>query len=246
MAHVALINTANVDQRAIADVAVAANMPSGHIRLIVGDPLLPDLYQGVTIARAHVRYAQNVFGLEQHLGEQWDCGVVIGEKWAKLQPQYPAYFAYLLGHEFGHATTVLTDLGLTVYEDLILQSRGLIDSERKWRWDDLPYEVLYDRFGVAIAEEIFGRDAVERELRTIIDRGITSDVPRIEKALTTAPTKDLTSLHSELAVFSAPYKDQLLAMWQGERDKGRLGIADGLRSLDCLWTAGPELPSSEP
>ena len=159
-----------------------------------------------------------------------------------MQAEYPGYFAYLLAHEFGHASTVLTDLGLTIYEELLRISIHKVAPHRRWRWDELPHEILYDRFGIAIAEELFGRSALEREFASIIGRGLVGDVPRLENALNLGPTKDLSSLQQELALFAAPYKDDLLRFWQEHREAGRLLIADGLRSLDCLWLEGNMTP----
>lgn len=235
MARVALINAAGVNQGRIARTVEAADLPSGHIRLIVGDPkLTPDL-QAVTFPRSFIRYAGNLYGLEDHLMEPWDCGVSIGEAWASKEWEYPAYFSYLLAHELGHATTALTNLGLTLYEDLILQGMRQIGNDRPWRWDEMPHEIRYDQFGAAVAQEVHGRERLEAEVKEILDHGLASDEPRLHRLLQMPPRKDLVGLCEDLAEFSRPYRRQLVDLWSSARVSGSLRIADGLQDLEALW-----------
>lgn len=235
MAKIALINLANADVSALSDIVAEADLPAGEIRLIVGDPLLSDEYQAVTMARAFIRHAGNLWGLEQFLSEPWDCGVVIGRNWAARQAEFPAYFAYLLGHELGHATTVLTDLVLTIYQDIVRRCISKASSDRRWRWDDMPYETTYDQFGMAVAEIVCGRACLEDDFGRILSGGLSQDEPRLRKALDLPPCKDLRGLWADLASFALPYRHQLLDIWQQEREFGRLRIADGLPDLNVLW-----------
>lgn len=236
MARIALINHANVDPSALSDVAEEAALPAGEVRLIVGDPLLGDEYQAVTIARPFATLAGNLWGLEDFLNEHWDCGVVLGSKWATRQPDFPAYFAYLLGHEFGHATTILTNLTLAVYEDIVLRYMPKV-LDRECRWDEMPQEILYDRFGVAIAEALFGRERFHEDLRRLLSSNLTQDKPRIEKLFELQPTKNLRVLWGQLAAFSLPHRDRLLEFWRGDMASGRLKITAGLSDLTKLWSA---------
>jgi hypothetical protein len=239
MARVRLINPAAVQPSAISDICVAAALPPGEVALIVGEPTLPENYQGVTIART---LDGNVFGLNCLAKNDWDCGVIIGSKWASLQAEFPAYFAYLLGHEFGHTTTVLTDIWLTAYQYLILRDIGRV-SIREWRWDEMPHEAMYDAFGIAVAEEIFGRASVEAEFSTIISRELSEDVPRLQKVLRLSASKDLKGLRTALAGFTLPWKDQLLNLWREDQSRGGK-IATGLRRIEALWEIPPETSES--
>lgn len=236
MAKVALHNPGRVDQNAIGMVAELARLPAGRICLIIGDDLLADEYQGCTIPRRSVPWLGNVFGLSNHLQEDWECGVVIGQKWAALQPTFPAYFAYLLGHEFGHAATVLSRLWLAAYEDMLFRYIPRIVTDREWRWNDFPHEVRYDRFGIAIAEASYGRDTVEREFEQIRRDGLTDDAERLLGALNLEPTTDLETLPEELARFSRPHRDALIELWRSDLERGILGIGQDLKRLDYLWT----------
>ena len=237
MARVALINSAKVNTNTLSDIVVEADLPSGEIRLVVGDPLLSEDYQGVTIARDFASLAQNLWGLDQYMDQPWDCGVVIGQKWAAKQPDLPAYFAYLLGHELGHAKTILTNLALAVYEDVVLRYMPKVSPERKWRWDDMPHEVRYDQFGLAISEALYGRARLEEEIHRILSDGLTEGKLRLQKTLDLQPSKDLRGLWAELAQFALPYRDRLLELWKQDRHLGRLRIADGVLDLDTLWSA---------
>jgi len=236
MARVALINRAGVDSNTLSSIVVEADLPAGKVWLIVGDRLLGGAYQGVTVARAFVSPAQNLWGLEQYLDQDWDCGVVIGEKWAVKQREFPAYFAYLLGHELGHAKTILTNPQLAIYEDLVLQYIARA-AQHGWRWDEMPHEIRYDQFGLAIAERLYGRSTIEQEFHRIRDEGLTDDELRLDKALTLRPTTDLRGLGGELASFSLPYRDRLLELWKEAADLGHGGAAAQLSDLAALWSA---------
>lgn len=209
MARIALHNCGTVAVSALERIAESAELPPGKIRLIVGDPLLDEQYQACTIARDLVRWAGSVWGLDDHLGQDWECGVVIGRKWAALQGDFPAYFAYLLAHEFGHATTVLTRLWLAVYEDMILRYMPKIFRDRRWRWDEFPHEIRYDRFGAAVAERVYGRHVLEQDFARVSEQGLTDDEARLKRVLDSEPSMDLAPLADELADFSEPYREQL-------------------------------------
>jgi len=225
-----------VDASALSDIVAAADLPAGEIRLIVGDPLLSEDFQGITIERQFVRFAGNIYGLEEFLEDEWECGVLIGPEWAQRQPEFPAYFAYLLGHELGHATTVLTNLEITIYEDLLLHYIGRASGSDTWRWGELPHEIRYDQFGIAVSEAVYGRSTVEENFGRILAQGLSKDEPRLRKVLSLPARLDLKGLRNDIAEFARPFKEELMALWQEDRDRGGLGIANGLRKFDALWT----------
>jgi hypothetical protein len=49
--------------------------------------------------------------------------------------------------------------------------------------------------------------------------------------------KTLADFPAELAAFALPYRDQLLALWQGDMALSRLRIAAMLPDLGVLWRA---------
>jgi hypothetical protein len=238
MARIALDNPAKVSVQAIEAVCMAADLPVGKVQLLMGSSRLVGDYQAATYTRRLISGKVNLSGLEDYLKVDWDCAVVVGELWAKSQPEYPCYFSYLLGHEFGHASTALTEVGLTVYEILLQDFAKTATKGAVTRWDQMPHEAIYDQFGIAIAESIHGREAIEEEFGRIAAAGLSNDVPRIEKVLTLTPSKDLSNLREELASFSLPYKDDYIKLWEDARRQGRLPVASGLMDLGALWNAG--------
>jgi len=235
MATIALLDAGGIDPEVLGAIAEASELPPGKIYLIVGDPSLHDDLQGVTFSGAFAHLAGNLYGLHKYRGQRWDCGVIIGQKWTQRQSDYPAYFAYLLGHEFAHATTILTDLWLTVYEDLIYRFIKTASDGTISRDDQLPHEIRYDQFGLEVATQVYGRERLEHDLRRIISSDLETDRPRLEKALELIPSKDLTGLREALAEFALPYREAFLTLWQEARERGHLRIAQGLSSLDLLW-----------
>ncbi|HEX7049051.1 MAG TPA: hypothetical protein VF188_02475 [Longimicrobiales bacterium] len=236
MARIALINQSCVEPEAIADICEAATLPDDEILLIVGDSKLSSDYQGVTLPRQLAGYATDLFGLQDYLHRNWDCGVSISPTWADRQPDFPAYFAFLLGHEFGHATTALTDLGVAFFEDLVLRYIPRV-APRKWRWDDMPHEQAYDQFGMTIAGKIYGRDTVEWEFVQIVEQGLPADAERLRKILSLEPRADVSHVRSALANFRLPYKDDLLRVWKADVASGCLKLIHGLRDFALLWDA---------
>lgn len=238
MARIALLNHAGVETEALEAICVASSLPPGHILLIVGDADLPDDLQGVTVARALM--SGSVYGFDAHTREPWDCGVALCERWAKRQKEYPCYFSYLLAHEFGHATTALTHLELTAYEDLILRHVQAVSGRTKWRWDELPHERRYDAFAMAVVDELFGRPASEAEFESIIANGLTNDPPRLRLALQLSASKDLSPLRTELREFATPWKAQFIRRWEEERATHSRSVAAKIARLDALWDVPQE------
>ena len=110
MAKIALLkNLDDVPLEALDSIGEAAQLPAGYIALVVGDPTLSGDLQALSIPRAFSSTI-GTCGLDEYDLPRWDCGVIVGTKWSGRQGQFPAYFAYLLGHEYGHAHTVLTNL----------------------------------------------------------------------------------------------------------------------------------------
>lgn len=234
MATVKTLDPLNVGTRHVDDVVAVVPLPPGTVLLINGDRLLDCSYQAVTISRANIRWAASIFGFEAHLNVPWDCGISISITWAQRQRGLPGYFAYLLGHELGHATTVLSDPELNCFEDLLVASIRHVTS-REWRWADLPHERRYDQFGMAVAERLFGRAQIERDFRRVIDEQLTDNVRRIRDALLLEPRLDLEGLREDLAAFSAPYRGPLLTLWRRVKSGRTPGVTASIDRLESLW-----------
>jgi len=235
MARIQLAGDGGVDLVALQDICEQADLPPGDICLIVGDPLLESRFQAVTVSRSFAPSADNLCGLEEHLDKPWDAGISVGVTWARRQPEFPAYFAYLLGHELGHATTILSRPRLAVFEDLVTRYLCLASESKDWTAHQLPHEARYDQFGLAVAEHIFGWPRVAADIQNIIAQNLSEDVPRLLWLLEAQRTRDFTGLDKELAAFAEPYRDSFLQIWLGARQTGQLRIADGVEDLGELW-----------
>ncbi len=236
MARVALINQAAVPTSLLEDILVEAALPSGELLLLIGDQLLGGESQAVTVPRRFVKEAGDICGLEAHLDKLWECGISVGTTWADRARGFPAYFSYLLGHELGHASTILANPTLAVYEDMLTRYIGQAAPHKKWRWMELPHEIRYDQFGKAVAVAIHGAETLVTELDRILREGLSSDTRRLDLIRAAEPRKDLGGLRTDLARFSAPYRDKLLDLWYGARQTHQLRIADGIEDLAWLWS----------
>ena len=235
-ARVTLLGDGGVEPSLLSEILEAACLPPGHVGLLVGDASLSGEFQAVTVARALIPRNAGVYGLVEHRKIDWECGIIVGPTWAARQQAFPAYFAYLLGHEAGHATTVLTDLQMVIFENLVLDGIKQASQGSVTRYDQLPYEVRYDQFGIAVAESVYPRTQLDDELRTIVKDGLTDDESRLGKVLELPARHDLDGLREELAKFCLPYRQKLVHQWETRRAAGGLKVAAGVTDLNSLWT----------
>jgi hypothetical protein len=235
MAKVVLCgNPEGVPPKDLDEIVGAANLPSGTVCLIVGDPDLGDAHQGLCVPRRYVQVLGNIGGLEHHLEDAWDCGVLIHPKWAVRQASYPAYFAYLLGHELGHAKTALSDPGLVVMEALIFDVPA-VSGRDGWHQADLPHERRYDQFGLAVADQTHGLAALHQEVQSLLASGIEQDEERLKRMLTLEPRLGLDGLWEELAEFSLPCKQALVDKWTAAMSSMSPGFTRFLADPHALW-----------
>jgi len=234
VAKIGLINPAQVPIDLLDEIVLSARMPSGSLWLVVGDETLSPEYQALTVPRYLVPNAASVYGLEAYLDEEWECGILIGHESAVGYSAHPEYFAWLLGHELGHARTALADPALAIYEELIVRYLRKASGRSQWRWDELPHESLYDRFGKGVAESVFGPDEVRVALEGMLARGFCDDAPRIEKVLSLQPVRSLDGLREALADFTRPWRSRFLHLWKAESVHQGSGAAR-IDDLDWLW-----------
>ncbi len=233
MADLLLHNPSGLSEMEVKRVVALADLPPGLLLLYLGDDTLEADYQAVTIARPHIRYFGNINGLEDFLHVAWDCGIVMGSVSCEFQSQFPAYFAYLLAHELGHAATVLTDPSITAFEHLI--TTGMASISPSLRWDELPHEARYDQLGLAVAELACGRAAVEAQFTAMIDGELVNDSARLRKVLTMQPRRSLAGLVEDLASFTQPHLEELLQIWRAQQSSLSSGFAGEIRDLESLW-----------
>ena len=105
-----------------------------------------------------------------------------------------------------------------------------------WGWADFPHEVRYDQFGIAVAEAVYGRAKVESEFTSIIEKGFSKDVTRLEKALS-QPRYDLDGLREDMACVCQPYREALLRLWRAHKASKTPGVTQFISRLESLWEA---------
>ncbi len=238
MVDLSLHDRTGLSDTEVRRIVALVDLPPGRLLVCLGDESLDPAYQAVTVAHAHIRYLANIDGLDHFLDVAWDCGILIGSPACKLQSRFPAYFAYVLAHELGHAATVLTDPSITAYEHLI--TTGMARLSPGLRWHELPHEARYDQLGLAVAELAYGRARVEADFNAIIDGGLVNDSARLRKLLTAQPKRSLIGLEEDLASFTRPYRQELLAIWRAEQSSLSPGFTREIGNLESLWRNSTE------
>jgi hypothetical protein len=168
---------------------------------------------GECIPKSLLEYAKRESFFREYLNEKWDAGVIIYPKACKYYEDYPAFFTYLLGHEFGHAYACLKDENLHLFYCLIQDFIKEASKGKVTRWDQLPHEVLFDQYGLYIAELLYSREEINRQFEMIIKMGDCGDLERLNKLLSLPSSSDFSSLREDLIKFSLPFKENLIELW---------------------------------
>lgn len=214
-----------------------ANLPKGGVLLVLNDgPLVNDRY-GQCIPRSFLHYTPHSrYVFDQYTNISWDCGIAISQEICLMKNDYPAFFAYLLGHELGHASIVLSDLTLHIHSWLIEYFIREASDNVISKWHELPHERLFDQFGIYIAENLFSREKLRRELTQRLTMPDCCDQARLRLMLTLQGTNDLSILREELIDFSKPYKTKLIKLWKGHVAKeGEKSIACQIEDYESLF-----------
>lgn len=235
MVNIVVVNVVELPSAIIDAVVSAAQLPDAEIILLVGDPLLANDFQGLTVARRFVAGAANLYGLENCLDVPWECGVTIGRQWAERHRAFPAYFSYLLAHELGHAKTYLSDPLTAAYETFIT-SHFRAAGCNTTQWHDLPQERRCDQFAKAIVHELHGPELFLQELSELT-QAVLGALERLEFLVGLAARKDLEGLRADLAEFALPCKERLIEIWKGARQLHGHHAAQYISDLTQLWSA---------
>ena len=115
---------------------------------------------GECMPRSILKYTGRGQFFQEFLDDNWDVGIIIYPKAYYYYKNYPAFFAYLLGHELGHAYVCLTDIQLHLFYCLIQDYICEASNGKVRRWDQLPHEILFDQYGLYIAELIYLREEI--------------------------------------------------------------------------------------
>jgi hypothetical protein len=143
----------------------------------------------------------------------WQFGLALSLRTCGFANSNRAYFAYILGHELGHAHVAIADPSLHVYCSFLDHHIREASGGRVTMWHELPHEQAHDRFGIAIAEELLGRHRVESDFRQLLTDDSRRDRQRLTATIALEPQRDYSRLREQLVTFARPFASELEALW---------------------------------
>lgn len=213
-----------------------SDLPKDRLLLTFKSCPLPNYNLAIT-APKKVYFAINDCGsLFKYKDIGWDCGIAFSLKACRFFNRFPAYFVYLIGHEFGHAHICLHDEALHVHYCLIQDFIHDASGGRIKSYHELPHEILFDQYGTFIAENIYSRKQLNLEIEEMLKEQDCKDRLRFEQMLELTSTNDLSDLRESLIKFSLPYKNELIELWKKDHDdKGSKSLASFINDYDQLF-----------
>ncbi len=214
-----------------------ANLPAGSILLVLNDgPLVSNRY-GQCIPRCLLHYTRDskrVF--DPYINLNWDCGIALSQETCQIKAYSPAFFTYLLGHELGHTYICLSDITLHIHSWLIEYFINEASDNTISKWHELPHEVLFDQFGMYIAENLFSREQLQKEITQKLEMPDCCDQERLKLMLTLKGNNNLNELREKLIDFSKPYKTKLIKLWEEHvAELGEKSLAHQIGDYESLF-----------
>lgn len=214
------------------------NPPECHMHILLNRYLTDK--QAVFVAKDLIKYDRHSHELTD-IGYsvdpedcKWDCYIAISREWYDKRNTYPAYFAYLMGHELGHAMIYFSERLLHIHCCLIENYiKGASEGKIKYRYE-CPHEILCDRFGKHFSTRLYDEDTLLQELKEIKRQSCDTDERvRLESVQKSEPTDNLEGLKGDLIRFSIPYKPELIKRWEESIEKdGTLALASEIPDHD--------------
>lgn len=215
-----IYNEAEIDESILWEIIHKADFPSERLLL----NLLPKYkelkcnniyYQGICFHKSFYRYYNWIGVHPDYLTKDWDCGISISGKYCQMHRKYPAYFAYLLGHELGHAHICCSDIWLHIHCCLVDSHLPYISN--KIQQYEYPHERRFDQFGICIAEQIFSREKLNEEIANLMKKPECNNRERLKSMLALPGTTDLNNIRNELIELTKPFKTDLITSWQKDK-----------------------------
>jgi hypothetical protein len=238
MATVAIKDKARIraDPNFVNRVIEEANLPEGNVLLLFNNgPLYKGRY-GICIPKILFRfapYSNKIF--MPFVEERWDYAIALSREAYACVDKYPAFFTYLLGHELGHAYVCLLDVKIHIFCCLLDDFYNQVAKKQLWDYE-FPHEKLFDQFGMYIAEQLFTRKKLDKEIRELLDIPTRQDHNRLTVMLTLRGTNLLNNLKSDLISFANPYKEKLVKLWKGDIKRRNEGaLASVISNLESLF-----------
>lgn len=189
------------------------------------------------------RYVQDYEGggyFSTFVKYDWDYAIGIPLKTCNLiNSGLEAYYVYVLGHELGHAMICEIDKKLHLLNWLLYHNIREAAGDVIVRPFELHIEEMCDRYGLYIAEQIFGKEKLKAELITLIEKGLF-DVEWNEKLLDLKSSNDFSNIKAEVVGFANRYRNELIEIWErnaelsensGFEDSYTWGKANGFNTL---------------
>jgi hypothetical protein len=220
LASIFLENRVGIELEQIDALMEEANLPDGKIVLVFNDAALPNELQGGCTPKILLQFCPSyrlICG--RNAPRNWDVCIAFSKKACLRYTQFPAYFAYLLGHELGHARLCLIDPALHIHYCLIQEHICAASKGQISQWHELPHEYRLDQFGIYLSERLWPRTRLNREMETLMAQPDCPDGERLKVMLSLAPRADLDNIRAEWVEFSRPYKRDLIASWKKDRRK---------------------------
>ncbi len=240
MALVTLKNSAKIDIeiKFLEKLCSYANLPKGSILLVLHDNSLHGKNkQGVCVASQLSYFASEYTEIcSCPNSAKWDCCVAIDRKWCLSRDKFPAYFTYLLGHEFGHAYICLSDITLHIHCCLIHDWIRPASKSTIQYAHELPDEQLFDQFGKYLSFKIHGDEKLDYEINVLKEAAEDIEKQHLGIIQKLPPIQKFDGLRKSIVEFSRPYKNELVRYWKKDfEENGSNSLASLISDYDKLF-----------
>lgn len=222
-------------------IARYSKLPACHMHIFLLNKSLPKDKQAVFVPKDLIKFDPNSdeyasIGYQAQEDYNWDCYIAISKEWCDKRERFPAYFAYLIGHELGHANIYFKDRKLYIHCQLIESkiekaSGGNINCHYQ-----CPHEILFDRFGKYFSNKLYNENKLFDEIKEIQSTTNRDERIRLELIQNLEPIDNFESLRENLVDFASPYKHELIKLWKESVEKyGSNSLANQIIDLEGLF-----------
>jgi len=198
-------------------IAKSSKLSKCHLHIFLLNKALPNGKQAVFVPKDLIKYSPDShqytsIGYQDQQYYNWDCYIAVSKKWCDKIRIFPGYFAYLIGHELGHANIYFNDRDLYILCQLIEgkirdASGGNINGHYQ-----CPHEIFFDRFGKYFANKV--QTGLFEEIEEIKKTASPSERIRLGLIQNLQPRDCFEGLRESLIDFASPYKTDLIRLWK--------------------------------
>lgn len=220
------INSANDVAKAGAERVLAEGVwPEGGELFVFPDTRIgPDA--GVTLWKGHRALNKGTDG-PWTFPYEWDCCVLIDERFGDRADTFPLTFSWLFGHELCHAITALNDPVLFGTQLWVMYNIDRASGGQVQRWVDLGFERTCDQFGLGVALRFGSREDLLSEFDRLSEESIRHlDPVRVSRLQGLDPISEVPDQQEDLRSQIEPYRSSLIALLEEERERGEPSLLD--------------------